>query len=82
MFIINEVILGGAVYAIVPALTEWTLMVEDTSYHFIHFITGPDVVKTVTGDGRSREEQKILMIGFQSFLIKRLKHVVLGMSSE
>ena len=45
MFIINEVILGGAAYG--PALTEWTLMVEDTSYHFI---TGPDVVKTVTGD--------------------------------
>merc|ERR1719430_1319678 len=37
---------GGAVYS--PALTDWTFMVEDTSYLFI---TGPDVVKTVTGEG-------------------------------
>merc|ERR550534_3493202 len=35
---------GGAVYS--PALTDWTFMVEDTSYLFI---TGPDVVKTVSG---------------------------------
>src|SRR5215210_156616 len=35
---------GGAVYS--PAMTDFVLMVEDTSYMFI---TGPDVVRTVTG---------------------------------
>lgn len=34
---------GGAVYS--PAITDFTFMVKDTSYLFI---TGPDVVKTVT----------------------------------
>jgi propionyl-CoA carboxylase beta chain len=34
---------GGAVYS--PALTDFTIMVEDTSYMFV---TGPNVVKTVT----------------------------------
>ena len=34
---------GGAVYS--PAITDFTLMVQDTSYMFV---TGPDVVKTVT----------------------------------
>ncbi|PRP83861.1 hypothetical protein PROFUN_08892 [Planoprotostelium fungivorum] len=34
---------GGAVYS--PAITDWTFMVKDTSYLFV---TGPDVVKTVT----------------------------------
>lgn len=34
---------GGAVYS--PAITDFTLMVEDTSYMFV---TGPNVVKTVT----------------------------------
>jgi len=42
---------GGAVYS--PALTDWTFMVEDTSYLFI---TGPDVVKTVTGEDVTQEE--------------------------
>ncbi|XP_040572064.1 propionyl-CoA carboxylase beta chain, mitochondrial [Lepeophtheirus salmonis] len=42
---------GGAVYS--PALTDWTFMVKDTSYLFI---TGPDVVKTVTGETVSQEE--------------------------
>ena len=36
---------GGAVYS--PAITDFVLMVEGTSYMFI---TGPDVVKTVTGE--------------------------------
>ncbi len=36
---------GGAVYS--PAITDFVLMVEETSYMFI---TGPDVVKTVTGE--------------------------------
>src|ERR687884_26764 len=36
---------GGAVYS--PAMTDFVFMVEDTSYMFI---TGPDVVRTVTGE--------------------------------
>jgi acetyl-CoA carboxylase carboxyltransferase component len=36
---------GGAVYS--PAMTDFTLMVEGSSYMFI---TGPEVVKTVTGE--------------------------------
>jgi propionyl-CoA carboxylase beta chain len=42
---------GGAVYS--PALTDFTLMVDKTSYMFI---TGPDVIKTVTGETVSHEE--------------------------
>ena len=42
---------GGAVYS--PAITDFTLMVEGTSYMFI---TGPDVVKTVTGEDVSFED--------------------------
>ena len=36
---------GGAVYS--PALTDFTVMVDQTSHMFI---TGPDVIKTVTGE--------------------------------
>jgi propionyl-CoA carboxylase beta chain len=42
---------GGAVYS--PAMTDFVLMVEDSSYMFI---TGPDVVKTVTGEEVTFEE--------------------------
>jgi propionyl-CoA carboxylase beta chain len=42
---------GGAVYS--PAITDFVLMVEDSSYMFI---TGPDVVKTVTGEEVTFEE--------------------------
>jgi propionyl-CoA carboxylase beta chain len=42
---------GGAVYS--PAMTDFVLMVEGTSYMFI---TGPDVVKTVTGEEVTFEE--------------------------
>jgi propionyl-CoA carboxylase beta chain len=42
---------GGAVYS--PAITDFVLMVEGTSYMFI---TGPDVVKAVTGEDVSFEE--------------------------
>lgn len=42
---------GGAVYS--PALTDFTLMVRDTSYMFL---TGPGVVKQVTGETVSQEE--------------------------
>lgn len=36
---------GGAVYS--PAMTDWIFMVKKTSYMFI---TGPEVIKTVTGE--------------------------------
>ena len=42
---------GGAVYS--PALTDFTFMVNDTSYLFI---TGPDVVKSVTGEDVTQQE--------------------------
>ena len=42
---------GGAVYS--PALTDFTLMVENTSYMFV---TGPNVVKTVTNEEVTAEE--------------------------
>ena len=37
---------GGAVYS--PAMTDFTIMVEETSYMFV---TGPNVVKTVKKSG-------------------------------
>jgi propionyl-CoA/long-chain acyl-CoA carboxylase carboxyl transferase subunit len=42
---------GGAVYS--PAITDFVLMVEGTSHMFI---TGPDVIKTVTGEDVTFEE--------------------------
>ena len=42
---------GGAVYS--PAITDFVLMVENTSYMFV---TGPNVVKTVTHEIVSSEE--------------------------
>ncbi len=42
---------GGAAYS--PALTDFTFMVRGTSYMFV---TGPDVVKAVTGESISHEE--------------------------
>lgn len=42
---------GGAVYS--PALTDFTFMVNNTSYLFI---TGPDVVKAVTGEEVTQEQ--------------------------
>jgi propionyl-CoA carboxylase beta chain len=42
---------GGAVYS--PAMTDFIVMVKDTSYMFV---TGPDVVKTVTQEEVSHEE--------------------------
>ncbi len=42
---------GGAVYS--PAITDFTLMVDQTSHMFI---TGPDVIKTVTGEEVSFED--------------------------
>ena len=42
---------GGAVYS--PAITDFTIMVRNTSYMFV---TGPDVLKTVTHEQVSKEE--------------------------
>jgi len=42
---------GGAVYS--PALTDFTIMTDQTSYMFV---TGPKVVKTVTGEDVTTEE--------------------------
>ncbi|MBZ9788120.1 acyl-CoA carboxylase subunit beta [Psychroflexus sp. CAK57W] len=42
---------GGAVYS--PAITDFTFMVENTSYMFV---TGPNVVKTVTNEEVTSEE--------------------------
>src|SRR5216110_3066098 len=42
---------GGAVYS--PAITDFNIMVKDTSYMFI---TGPEVIKTVTHQDVTKEE--------------------------
>ncbi len=42
---------GGAVYS--PALTDFNIMIQDTSYMFL---TGPAVVKSVTGENVTQEE--------------------------
>lgn len=42
---------GGAVYS--PALTDFVFMVQDSSYMFV---TGPEVVKTVTNETVTKEQ--------------------------
>jgi propionyl-CoA carboxylase beta chain len=42
---------GGAVYS--PAITDFNIMVKDTSYMFI---TGPDVIKTVTHEDVTKDD--------------------------
>ena len=42
---------GGAVYS--PAITDFIFMVKDTSYMFV---TGPDVIKTVTHEDVTKDE--------------------------
>jgi propionyl-CoA carboxylase beta chain len=42
---------GGAVYS--PAITDFNVMVKDTSYMFV---TGPDVIRTVTHEEVSKDE--------------------------
>src|SRR2546421_8100994 len=42
---------GGAVYS--PAITDFTIMVKNTSYMFV---TGPDVIKTVTHEEVTKQE--------------------------
>lgn len=48
---------GGAVYS--PALTDFTFMVQDSSYLFV---TGPDVVKTVTNEDVTQVPQPSALI--------------------
>ena len=47
----KQLLAGGAVYS--PAMTDFIAMVKDTSYMFI---TGPDVIKTVTHEEVTSEE--------------------------
>src|SRR5829696_5984173 len=47
---------GGAVYS--PAITDFVFMVEQTSHMFI---TGPDVIKSVTGEDVSFEDVRYLL---------------------
>jgi acetyl-CoA carboxylase carboxyltransferase component len=42
---------GGAVYS--PAMTDWVFMVRETSYMYI---TGPEVIRAVTGEQTGHEE--------------------------
>ena len=42
---------GGAVYS--PAMTDWVVMVKNSSYMYI---TGPDVIRAVTGEETTHEE--------------------------
>jgi propionyl-CoA carboxylase beta chain len=42
---------GGAVYS--PAITDFTIMIRDTSYMFV---TGPDVIRTVTHEEVTKQE--------------------------
>ena len=57
---------GGAVYS--PAMTDFTLMVENTSYMFV---TGPNVVKTVTNEEVTSED----LGGARPMLLNRVLHI-------
>ena len=60
---------GGAVYS--PAITDFIMMVEHTSYMFV---TGPSVVKTVTHEEVTSEELGVAFITYSIF-IKEYFHV-------
>jgi len=65
---------GGAVYS--PAMTDFTFMVSGTSHMFI---TGPEVIKTVTGEDITQEE----LGGAMSHASKSgVTHVVAGTDEE
>jgi propionyl-CoA carboxylase beta chain len=65
---------GGAVYS--PSMTDFTFMVSETSHMFI---TGPDVIKTVTGEDISQEE----LGGAMSHASKSgVTHVVAGSDED
>jgi propionyl-CoA carboxylase beta chain len=65
---------GGAVYS--PAMTDFTFMVSETSHMFI---TGPDVIKTVTGEDITQEE----LGGAMSHASKSgVTHVVAGSDED
>ena len=54
---------GGAVYS--PALTDFILMTQGTSYMFL---TGPKVVKTVTGEDVTQEQLEVQVFILQNQL--------------
>ena len=56
---------GGAVYS--PAITDFVFMVDKTSQMFI---TGPEVIKTVTGEQVTAEELGGAMTASFAFFIK------------
>ena len=65
---------GGAVYS--PAMTDFTFMVSETSHMFI---TGPEVIKTVTGEEVTQEE----LGGAMSHASKSgVAHVVAGSDED
>ena len=65
---------GGAVYS--PAMTDFTFMVDETSHMFI---TGPEVIKAVTGETVSQEE----LGGAMSHASKSgVAHVVAGSDED
>jgi acetyl-CoA carboxylase carboxyltransferase component len=59
---------GGAVYS--PAMTDFTFMVEDTSYLFI---TGPDVVKVFFTFSKEYNTQTVTY-EVKTFCMFHLKH--------
>ncbi len=68
---------GGAVYS--PSITDFVFMVENTSYMFV---TGPDVIKTVTHEDVTKEELGGAMThsqksGVAHFTAKDDKHCLL-----
>src|SRR5690606_6849154 len=65
---------GGAVYS--PAMTDFIIMVEGTSYMFV---TGPNVVKTVTNEEVSSEE---LGGAYTHFTKSGVTHLIAGNDAE
>ena len=69
---------GGAVYS--PAITDFVFMVKETSHMFI---TGPDVIKTVTGEevelrGARRGDEPLDQVGRRALRVRRRGRVPRG----
>ena len=71
---------GGAVYS--PAITDFTIMVRDTSYMFV---TGPDVIKTVTHEDvdrvtslirRAATHRTVLMVEHNMQVVARIADTI------
>ena len=64
---------GGAVYS--PAITDFTVMVKDTSYMFL---TGPEVIRTVTHEEVTMEDLAIVdVFQCQAYLGEPVKDKIL-----